>query len=309
MVLCFTAGSGCGYFFEIEITPFMKRFSLCALLCLPLVATQAAPVRFGCQARTFGDGVYKDEAVFLSVVRQIGAVGFEGIETNWKNLERYFDRPAEFSKHLRDARLTLIGAHIGGSPWGAVPAGKLLDDVVRTAGFVKAVGGAHVVFSGAYPIARPLPPDTWAKMAEFINGAGRACAKSGVRLLYHNHWLECEGDGLEQLCRLTDPELVGFAFDTGHAVRAGKDPAAIIALLGNRLGVIHFADASEGGPTAAKRPPLGEGRLQMAVVAAALGTAGFKGWIVLEEETKGAGRPAAERGLAIFRKVFESATR
>ena len=280
---------------------------MCALLFLPLLPAQAAAVRYGCQARTFGAGVYKDEATFLSVIRQIGEVGFEGIETNWKNLERYFDRPAEFGKILSEAHLQLIGAHIGGSPWGAAPAGKLLADVERTAGFVKAVGGAYVVFSGSYPAA--WPPDAWPKMAEFINEAGKACAKRGVRLLYHNHWVECEGEGMEQLCRLTDPELVGFAFDTGHAVRAGKDPAAVVALLGKRLGVIHFADASKDGPTAAKRPLLGEGRLQIPGAVQALGQAGFDGWIVLEEETSGDGRGAAERGLAIFRKAFEATMR
>lgn len=286
----------------------MKARSLLPLalsLFLLAVSAHADPVRFGCQARTFGDGVYKDEAAFLDVVRQIGEVGFEGIETNWKNLERYFDQPAGFSKILNDAHLKLIGAHMGGSPWAAAPQPKLLADVERTAQFVKAVGGEYLVFSGSYPKARPLPPETWQQMAGFVNEIGGICAKQGVRCLYHNHWVECEGDGMEQLNRLTDPARVGFAFDTGHAVRAGKDPAALIALLGNRLGLIHFADASEDGPTAAKRPPLGEGRMKLPAVAQSLKTAGFDRWIVLEEETSGTGRTLAEKGLAIFRSVFE----
>ncbi|OHE82533.1 MAG: hypothetical protein A2107_10315, partial [Verrucomicrobia bacterium GWF2_62_7] len=253
----------------------MKKLSLAALALLSFVAVvRAEPVRFGCQARTFGEGIYKDEAAFLNVVRQIGEVGFEGVETNWKNLERYFDRPADFAKILKDARLTLIGAHMGGSPWNAASTLKLLGDVERTARFVKAVGGGHVVFSGALPKARPLPPDTWQKMAEFVNEIGRVCAKNGVRCLYHNHWVECEGDGMEQLCKLTDPKLVGFAFDTGHAVRAGKDPAAIIGVLGKRLGLIHFADASEEVESVTKRPPLGEGRLKIPAVVEALRKAG-----------------------------------
>jgi len=264
------------------------------LLCA--AAIQAEPVHFGCQARTFGEGIYKDEATFLNVVHQIGEVGFEGIETNWKNLERYFDRPADFTKILKDARLTLIGAHMGGQP-----SPKLLADVERTAQFVKAVGGKSIVFSGAFPKARPLPADTLPKMAEFLNGVGGVCAKHGVRCLYHNHWTECETDGLEQLCKLTDPKLVGFAFDTGHAARVGKDPAAVIGVLGKRLGVIHFADASEDG----KRPPLGEGRLKIPAVVEALRKVGCNQWIVLEEETKAAGRPLAEKGLAIFRKAFQ----
>jgi sugar phosphate isomerase/epimerase len=272
-----------------------KNFPLAIAWLLCVAATAAEPVQFGCQARTFGEGVYKDEAKFLDVVRQIGEVGFDGIETNWKNLERYFDKPADFAKILKDAHLKLIGAHMGGSPQP-----KLFADVERTAQFVKKMGGDCIVFSGSYPKPRPLPADTWSKMAEFMNEVGRICAKHGVRCLYHNHWVECEGDGMEQLCKLTDPKLVGFAFDTGHAVRAGRDPAAVIGVLGKRLGVIHFADASDS-----KRPPLGEGRLKIPAVVEALRKTGFNQWIVLEEETTGVpGRPLAEKGLAIFRKVF-----
>jgi inosose dehydratase len=161
------------------------------------------------------------------------------------------------------------------------------------------------VFSGAFPKARPLAADTWQKMAEFMNEVGRVCAKNGVRCLYHNHWVECEGDGMEQLCKLTDSKLVGFAFDTGHAVRAGKDPAAIISVLGKRFGVIHFADASEQVSSVTKRPPLGEGRMEIPVVVEAIQKAGFNQWIVLEEETTGNGRLLAEKGLAVFRKAFQ----
>jgi len=278
-----------------------------------LTVAQAAPppagpppsgVQFGCQARTFGDGIYKDEATFLGVVRQIGAVGFEGIETNWKNLERYFDRPAEFERILKDAHLTLLGAHIGGAPWDAAARAKLVADVERTARFVKAVGGRFVVLSGAYPKARPIPEATWSQMADFVNELGRVCAAQGVRCLYHNHWVECEGDGLERLCRLTDAQCVGFAFDTGHAVRVGKDPAAIIGVLGQRLEVIHFADSTPPGP-APHRPPLGEGQLKIPAVVAALRSVDFHGWIVLEEETKAAdGRALAQRGLKLFHMEF-----
>jgi len=277
----------------------LRRLFFLTLLCA--VSLGAEPVRFGCQARTFGEGVYKDEAAFLNVLRQIGEVGFEGIETNWKNLERYFDWPSDFAKILKDAHLKLIGAHMGG-----LPQPKLFADVERTAQFVKKTGGDCIVFSGSYPKPRPLPADTWSKMAEFMNEVGRICAKHGVRCLYHNHWVECEGDGMEQLCKLTDPKLVGFAFDTGHAVRAGKDPAAIIGMLGKRLGLIHFADASEQVQSVTKRPPLGEGSLKIPAVVEALRKTSFNQWIVLEEETTGTpGRPLAEKGLAIFRKSFQ----
>lgn len=288
----------------------MKRLMLAAVVGIlggVGVAREARAVEFGCQARTFGLGVCKDEASFLAVVRQVGQLGFAGLETNWKNLERYFDRPAEFAAILDGARLKLIAAHMGGSPWNTKGVETLREDVGRTAEFVEKLGCHYVVFSGALP-KEPLPPDTWQTMARFVNDVARICAVHGVKVLYHNHWRDCEGDALETLCELTDPERVGFAFDTGHALHAGKDPAALIGVMGRRLELVHFADYAGDRGSATQRPPLGEGCLKIAEVVAALRRAGFKGWIVLEEETSSAdGRTLAERGLATFRRAFSQA--
>jgi sugar phosphate isomerase/epimerase len=272
-------------------------------------------MRFGCQARSFGEGIYKDEATFLDVVRQVGEVGFEGLETNWKNLERYFGRPADFAKVLKDARLTLIGAHMGGNPWGPPPRENTLADVGRTAQFVKSVGGTCIVFSGSLPKGRPNSAESWRQMADFANEIGGACADkdicaggasaSGGGCLYHNHWWECEASGLEIVHELTDPKLVAFAFDTGHAVRAGKDPAAMIRMLSRRLGMIHLADFDERLPSPGKRPTLGEGRLNMSSVVEALRAVAFDKWIVLEEETQvGAARPQVEKAFAVLQSVL-----
>ncbi len=62
---------------------------------------------------------------------------------------------------------------MGGSPWGATPQPKLLDDLERAAQSVKRVGGESIVFRCAFPKARSLPADTWQKLAEFMNEIGR----------------------------------------------------------------------------------------------------------------------------------------
>jgi len=274
---------------------------------LSAAAPAPLPVRFGCQARTFGAGIYPSEAAFLGVVAQIGEVGFAGIETNAKNLERYYDRPAAFANILQQAHLTLIGAHLGVSPWSSAAQDRVLDEVGRAAPFVHAGGGQFLVCSASLPQGRSVPPDAWATLGGFLNRIGGVCQQHGVRCLYHNHWWECAGDGLVQLCRRTDPQRVGFAFDTGHALRAGNDPAALIDRLGARLAVVHLADASDQAPTVVKRPPLGAGRLNLPAVVAALRRVKFQQWIVLEEETTAAtARPMAERGLATFRAAFSA---
>ncbi len=74
-------------------------------------------MKLGCQARSFGKGIYPNEADFLAVVRQIGNLYFKGLEANWKNLERYFQDPEAFKRILAETDLELIGAHYGAAHW------------------------------------------------------------------------------------------------------------------------------------------------------------------------------------------------
>ncbi len=265
--------------------------------------------RLGCQMRTFGQGVYADEAEFVRLVGTAGATGFAGIETNWKNLERWFDRPEAFAALLKRSSLALIGAHIGGSPWAAAKQADLRRDLERTARFVASMGGAYVVLSGSAPPKPATFADRLPEMAAFLDDLGGRCATQGVRLLYHNHWQDCEGGSLPRLARLTDPAKVGFAFDTGHAIRAGEDPAAVIAALGSRLALVHFGDFAADDPSNVKRPPLGTGRLDVAATAAAIRKAGAVQWVVLEEESaEGGGEDLAKKGLAVLRSAFPEST-
>ena len=262
----------------------------------------------GCQMRTFGQGVYADGKEFVRLVRLAGETGFAGIETNWKNLEPWFDRPAEFSALLKESGLVLVGAHIGGSPWAAAKLPGLRGDVERTARFVRTLGGSYVVLSGSVPPKPATFADRLPEMAAFLDDLGGICATQGVRLLYHNHWQDCGGGCLPALCRLTDPQRVGFAFDTGHAVHAGEDPAAILAAFGPRVELVHFADYADDGPSAVRRPPLGTGRLNVAATAAAIRKAGHVRWIVLEEEAgSGEGPALAKNGLSALRAAFPEA--
>ena len=257
-------------------------------------------MRHGCQARSFGEGIYPQQAVFETVVKDCGEVGFGGMETNWKNLERYFGQPETFAKLLADAGLSLFGAHLGGGPWDATHGVQLLEDAARTAEFVETLGGEFLVFSGTLPKERPLPDDVWQTLGAYTNQLGEVAAKSGLKALYHTHWWEPEGDGLHQLLGATDPAVVGFAFDTGHAVRAGADPVALLDAIGSRLGILHLTDWN-----GERRPPLGEGNADLDGIAAALDRIGFDGWIVLEEETKvGEAKDQVAAGLAVFQRLL-----
>ena len=260
-------------------------------------------MKLGTQARSFGEGIYASEEEFLSVVREAGEVGLEGLESNWKNMERYFDTPDVLKRKLDEAGLELIGAHYGGKYWDPATRDETVSDLRRIAPFVAAVGGSFVVCSGHAPQNQPPSDDTWERMAERLHELGDVCGPEGVTVAYHNHWWESEADGLGKLADLTDPAKVSFGFDTGHHTRAGGDAAQAIRTFGNRLAIVHLADYAADGEGAALRPPLGEGELDLAAVKAALCEIGFDGWVVLEEQTqRAAAREHVSRCVALMRE-------
>ena len=239
-------------------------------------------MKLGCQARSFGKGIYPDEATFLDVVRQTGEVGFVGLETNWKNLERYFEAPETFKSILDDAGLEFIGAHYGAPHWDEAERGRIREEGVQIADFVAAVGGRYIVCSGRRPNQGDVAEEMWEKTAEGLNLLGDECAPKGVKLAYHNHWWECEQEGLPKLAQYASPDTVGFAFDTGHHERAGKNSADLVRALPGRMDIIHLGDYASDAGGNVLRPRLGSGVLDLADLRSAL--EGFTGWLVLEEE-------------------------
>ena len=228
------------------------------------------------------------------------------METNWKNVERYFESPEAFRSRLNDAGLEFIGAHYGSRLFDTGTREETLADMKRIAPFVSNVEGSYVVCSGHAPKDAPITEDTWARMAERLNAFGDICVAAGVTTTYHNHWWEPENDALGKLAELTDPERVGFAFDTGHCARAGRDVAQTIRELGDRLAFVHLADHSPDADNPGLRPMLGEGTLDIDAVTDALREVKPESWVVLEEDTKlGSAREHVAKCVELLRRFCD----
>lgn len=84
--------------------------------------------------------------------------------------------------------------------------------------------------------------------ARLLNGAAEIAAARGLRVGYHNHAHELEAQfdgitGLELLAELLDPRVV-LEVDLYWAARAGVDPAALLAKLGDRVVAVHVKDGT-----------------------------------------------------------------
>ena len=84
-------------------------------------------------------------------------------------------------------------------------------------------------------------------LAERLNQAGQAVKQQGFSLLYHNHNAELLSvepgvRAYDLLIDGTDPELVGFEFDSYWFADGGADPRAWMERLGSRMKLWHVTD-------------------------------------------------------------------
>lgn len=84
-------------------------------------------------------------------------------------------------------------------------------------------------------------------LAERLNQAGQAVKQEDFSLLYHNHNAELLSvepgvRAYDMLIDGTDPELVGFEFDSYWFADGGADPRAWMERLGSRMKLWHVTD-------------------------------------------------------------------
>jgi sugar phosphate isomerase/epimerase len=225
--------------------------------------TQPRPLAL--QLYTLRDALGRD---FEGTLRRVAAVGYAGVET-----AGFPDgvSPAQAKALLDDLGLAICAAH---APLPLGPDGQASLDRLA------ALDTDRLVCPW-------LPPEEYSTLegvrraCDRFNAAAEVCARHGLRLGIHNHWFEFERvDGtlpvdvwLERL----DPAIF-FELDTYWAQVGGVDPLQALALLGERVELLHVKD----GPADAIQSDMvavGQGALDYTrIIPAAPGAA----WLIVE---------------------------
>jgi inosose dehydratase len=166
--------------------------------------------------------------------------------------------------------------------------------------------------AGRPELAPRLEDRAWRAMAGRLRRAAERAAERGVRAVVHPHaggYVEFE----DEVDRLLSELDVGLCLDTGHALYAGSDPAAMVRRYAARLEHLHLKDVS--GPVRARGLgfwdavaagvfcPVGDGLLDLPALRTALADAGYRGFATIEQDRRpgGAGDPAADLRRSIAR--------
>jgi inosose dehydratase len=190
---------------------------------------------------------------------------------------------------------------------------------------LEGAGPARDAWSGraSSPEAPRLSAEAWSSLATTLEELGREALGRGHRLAFHPHtgtFVETPEE-VDRLVEMTDPELVGICLDTGHYTVGGGDPVAALRAMGERVRHLHLKDvdpavlarlrsgALQGFGAAIRErifTELGSGILDLDGVLAQLAARGYRGWLMVEQDTTWL--PPSE-AAAIGRRVLAYATR
>jgi len=131
-----------------------------------------------------------------------------------------------------------------------------------------------------------IPLLTIMPSADALGELDALCAANpSVRLAIHNHGPHLPWETIEEISNTLEGRHPSFGacVDTGHFIRSGIDPAEAIRRFGARVHGVHLKDFVEAGALA-DGCILGDGKLQLAAVFAALREVRFAGALSLEYE-------------------------
>jgi inosose dehydratase len=244
-------------------------------------ASRASEIRFGYTAMTWG----KDER---QAVDDIAAARFPGIQFRADAMTEF--KPSELKNLLAQHKLTFVALSSGEVSLDA-PADDEIAKHMVNARFVKDAGGLYIQVLDqlkAYP--RTVTPDECVRLGKLLTEIGKRTADIGIPLGYHNHLntISEHPDNLDLVLENVDPNYVKLELDTAHFVAGGGDPAKAIARYRDRLLFLHLKDVVDipADTPKAKYPfkfvELGKGSVDLPAVFAALESAHFHGWAVVE---------------------------
>ena len=223
---------------------------------------------------------------------RIAAMGYTKIQT--AGTYDYIS-PAEF-RSLADAYgLTVVGTHYSFD--------RIRDHFAETVAYHRALGTNEIGIGG---YATP----TFASLQEFIkefNRLGKAYAKEGFVLSYHNHsgefsrqFREIEGKcKFDYLVDGLDPETTCFNLDSAWVHLAGVDVRATIERLRGRINILHLKDVEADVPymhgdalvmRGPRRIEIGRGNMNFRDIIQTGEACGIK-YFVVEDEVYSTGVP------------------
>jgi inosose dehydratase len=247
------------------------------------------------------------ENSFEQCISEMALAGFTGTEVGNK-----------FPKDIKVLKkaLSLRGLEIASAWFSAFTTTKPLQDTVeqfiKHRDFLHEMGANVIVVSEQghsiqglkdvplFDFKPTFNKENWERLVEGLHTLGALAKEKNMKLVYHHHM----GTGIqtteeiENLMRMTDPELVYLLYDTGHLVFSGEDPIYILENYIDRIKHVHLKDVRQEIVQKVKDQKLsflqaviegvftvpGDGCINFESIFKILSKNNYEGWLVVEAE-------------------------
>jgi inosose dehydratase len=247
------------------------------------------------------------ENSFEQCISEMALAGFTGTEVGNK-----------FPKDIKVLKkaLSLRGLEIASAWFSAFTTTKPLQDTVeqfiKHRDFLHEMGANVIVVSEQghsiqglkdvplFDFKPTFNKENWERLVEGLHTLGALAKEKNMKLVYHHHM----GTGIqtteeiENLMRMTDPELVYLLYDTGHLVFSGEDPIYILENYIDRIKHVHLKDVRHEIVQKVKDQKLsflqaviegvftvpGDGCINFESIFKILSKNNYEGWLVVEAE-------------------------
>jgi len=256
-------------------------FALPKVLAKPIIASQK--IRFGYAAITWGGND-------LQAIKEVGEVGFRGIQLRSPILKDFGDKTKELKTLLVQNRLKFVALSGGGPRNDAYVPAEEIATQIKNASFLRDAGGLYLQMTdSARPKDRKPAPDDFKRLGQLLTDIGKRTADLGIPMAYHNHMrsLGEAPDEVDALMGATDPRYVKLLLDIAHYAQGGGDPVKAIEKYHQRIQFLHIKDVESVTPKDESSSnyrfvELGRGRVDLPAVFAALNKVSFEGWAIVE---------------------------
>jgi inosose dehydratase len=254
-----------------------------ALAGVPPVFAAPGDIQFGYAAITW-------QGQDRQAIEDVASVGFKGIQLRTSALPEFGDKPAALKELLAKHRLTMVAFSSGNVRIEPQFEAEDIATHTKHARFVRDAGGLYLQLIDSRP-KRPLVPADYQRLGRLMTEIGKRTADIGIPVAYHHHMNSIgeQPDEVDRVLEATDPRYVKVLLDIAHFQQGGGDPVRAVRKFADRILFLHIKDVQSplpghtGDPMRSYRfVELGQGRVNITGVFAALNEVKFRGWAIVE---------------------------
>jgi inosose dehydratase len=220
----------------------------------------------------------------MRAIEDLSVLRFPGIQLR-ANAVKDFPDPHALRDLLAQHHLTFVALSSGTAPVEPAERQSTIETHIKNAKYLRDAGGSYLQIVAASTKGRTFSPADFEYEGKLLTEIAKAVADLGIQTSLHNHMgtMAQTPQGLDAIFDASDPHYVKLELDTAHYLQGGGDPVKAIQQHAKRLLFLHLKDVKDA-PThnGYEFTELGQGRVDFPAIFAALRSANFRGWGIIE---------------------------